>query len=629
VFGYEIGRAGLNVADLDGDGRQEIVVQAVQAHFYTGHFWYVLQHEQGLYVHRWTGVERSGRITALSTVDINEDGASEVVLLVGNEIEVYRGVPPVLQLSIPVDGEGGDYVGLSVADVDADGVLEAVFSNDIRDELFIYELMFGAREFFDPDLGGSVTAVGNVDRDPEVEIVVGKRFGAGYVLDGKTWRIEWTEPQGFGDRLQLGDVDADGMDEILAAHAQGSVRAFDADLQSVAWTAEGNTSTAALLVADVDPGDVPEVIIADDRSLNISIHNGRTGAQKRFIRDPVNHGFGLLAAGDVDGDGMVELIWGGVGSTASDFLFVADVASLQVEWRSEDYAGPFHALDHGDLDGDGRPELLFGAFASGSFSGAGRYFVHDAVTKRPEYQGPETTSSDRAGLWRVRHANVDADPQAELFVTTGDSAAQLVCFDGATQAEQWKLVAQIGGQFQSLAVADVDQDGDLEAAAAVDGAVLFVYDAASGRREWFVEAGGSHPTLLRVAQVDGDPALELVVGNTSSGVLFVVDAATRTVQLETRQHKVTALETPDRDGDGTAEILVGTRDGQILRLDAQTGQPIEDLGSFSVDPLAFNAIQGLAVVDLRVYPKILMPPRGTGTPSEVTVRVYVTSSGYC
>jgi outer membrane protein assembly factor BamB len=119
------------------------------------------------------------------------------------------------------------------------------------------------------------------------------------------------------------------------------------------------------------------------------------------------------------------------------------------------------------------PELLYASYGSDSGYGHGLYFVHDAATR---------------------------------------------ALDGLTHAEQWRASVPSGLDFYSMLLADVDLDGQLEVAAATDdvhsGAPgAFVYDAATGALEWQSPPLGTfYPSLslLRVANVDGDPQPEIV-----------------------------------------------------------------------------------------------------------------------
>src|SRR6185503_16409255 len=122
---------------------------------------------------------------------------------------------------------------------------------------------------------------------------------------------------------------------------------------------------------------------------------------------------------------------------------------------------PFLALSYGDVDADGRMEILSGSFESDSGYGGGLYFVHDALTHEQEYQSGPVTYWKK--LWRIRNANVDADPQQEIFTAVAET---ITCYDGISHTEQWSaMVGDSSVSAASMAIADVDADGQLEVVA--------------------------------------------------------------------------------------------------------------------------------------------------------------------
>ncbi len=103
--------------------------------------------------------------------------------------------------------------------------------------------------------------------------------------------------------------------------------------------------------------------------------------------------------------------------------------------------------------------------------------------------------------------------------------------------------------------------------------------------------------MLRVANVEGDSRPEIVVAAHGEGI-FVVNGRSHAIRPLDTGREVTALDTPDRDGDGTAEIAVGTADGAILVIDPLSGEVVESLGSHgSVESLAFAELSGDMFLD--------------------------------
>ncbi|MCP4092553.1 MAG: hypothetical protein GY747_03805 [Planctomycetes bacterium] len=58
--------------------------------------------------------------------------------------------------------------------------------------------------------------------------------------------------------------------------------------------------------------------------------------------DNPEHGTTSVTLADVDADGQLEIVWGaGHSSSGKDIMYVADAATLAIEWESLDLRGPF------------------------------------------------------------------------------------------------------------------------------------------------------------------------------------------------------------------------------------------------------------------------------------------------
>lgn len=595
VMGTGIGDRGLHIVDLDGDGDREIVATASQDGFWENSAWYTLAWNGSDYVHDWIPGSYPEPIGTLLVLNMDEDPTPEVVVATGDQILIYDGATRVLQSTISLNTD--EIREMAIADVDSDGALEAVLVGD--DGLFIHGLPGGVLEYQSAAYPGYTVAVGNVDTDPGLEIVIGNGDDTGYVLNGSTRAVEWAPVTGFGNIVRLGDIDGDGISEVVAASSWYVIRIYDVDLHSITDSIDADQDIDALEVVDVE-GDGPiEIVYGDGQGGEIYVHNGASRALK-WMADNPEHGVTGIAFGDADGDGVRELVWGaGYSSTGPDYLFVVNAVTRALEWKSDDIVGPFAGFSHGDVDLDGRRELLSTSYRSDSGYGDGLLLIQDAETGQAEYAG-ETTGLNWTGTWRVRNANIDADPQPEIFVATSylyDGV--VICYDGLTRAEQWRAQIPSGQTIRSLAVADVDLDGQLEVVAGTNivhsgasGTYVYVFAAATGAQEWRspLLTTGSSLDLLRVANVDADPNPEIVVVS-DDGVIFIIDGVLHTT-TPLSYPDASALATADRNGDSVAEIFLGTNSGALVVINPASGALVETVASWS-DP-----IHAISVVDV-------------------------------
>ncbi len=144
-----------------------------------------------------------------------------------------------------------------------------------------------------------------------------------------------------------GDIDGDGRGDALIG----------------AWWGEGGArETGGVFVTDADRA------VTDARDL----------PRRLTLDDDAHHGVGGgVTAGDIDGDGVGDVVLGGggPGDTTADtpavyveygpFAGVRTLGGGGVLWANAtlDSAGGTHALAAGDLDGDGFDDLLVGTRA--------------------------------------------------------------------------------------------------------------------------------------------------------------------------------------------------------------------------------------------------------------------------
>lgn len=600
TFGTGIGAMGLHVVDLDGNGANDIVATASAAGFGANSFWYVLHRTTSGYEQSWISAPYSAPITSLIVGDADGDSDPDVMIGYGNKIEKRDG--QTLSVIGTITTTASTIRGLTMADVDSDGNLEFLFCDSSK--FFEYDVISGQLEYSNASFAGYDVAVGQVDQDSTLEIVVSGNSGGytGYVLDGVTHAVEWTYPMGFGSYVRAGDIDDDGMDEIVAGESWYRITIHDADLQSPKYEIPTDLDVDAVRLFDVENDGSLEIVYGDGQWGAVYVHDGASGALKWQVSNP-EHGVTDVSVGDTDGDGVNELLWGaGFSSSGPDYLYVADCESHEREWQSQDVSGPFYGFDYGDVDDDGAVEFLYSSFESDSGYGDGLWFVHDGATKQLEYSSGETTGVNWTGLWRIRHANIDADDQAEIFITSSSTYdGKLICYDGITHSEQFRSSLPSGLTFRSLVLADVDSDGQIEAVGApyrehtgAPGTYLYVFNTVNGAEEWHSVQLGSYwasLTYLRVGNVDADPQMEMVVGE-AGGALWVYDGVTHVQEAGTVDLDLTALELADRNGDGIMEIIAGSSNGALRVIHPDTGAIVETVYQYS------GQIDGLAVRDV-------------------------------
>ncbi|WP_051289915.1 glycosyltransferase [Paenibacillus massiliensis] len=232
----------------------------------------------------------------------------------------------------------------------------------------------------------------------------------------------------FGAALALGDLNGDGVPEIVVASPRassltcvecGEIRVFSGVSGELLYRWQGMEDYARLgsqlAILDWDGDGVPEVAVSShqtdmygteqDGMVTVYKQDGKQ-ILARFMGN-AREGLGLsLAAGDVNGDGRDELIIGAPhyhadGMTRSGRVMICAPNGVLGEWRGSrayDEGGSRVAVQ--DVDGDGIPDILIGSpNASRKYQRGGLVTVYSVALQRELLQKEGTFASQQLGTF--------------------------------------------------------------------------------------------------------------------------------------------------------------------------------------------------------------------------------------
>jgi hypothetical protein len=375
---------------------------------------------------------------------------------------------------------------------------------------------------------------------------------------------------------------------------------WDGPTRSHDFPQAGGTPIVVQLTDDngdglIDANDTPDVVFLHDKlgKAVITAVDGRTGDDLFTISEPKV--YASLAAGDIDNDGIVELISIVFPTFPNPQLqLVAFEHTGELKWVSEPApATPgelYWEIGIADLDQDGASEIFAGSNvfnADGTLRWIGTegrgnpsYGVANAVDLVPENPGLELLAGRTVygadghiiwnnpdlpdGLTSVGDFNGDGVPEIVLVDYAGDDVF-LVDHAGSILG-RYRIP---GAYFQSKPVI-ADFDGDLVPEIFVntlDVIEVLEWTGTDFAVKWSFATNDSLPASQGSAfDFDGDGASELVYRNEEYWYIF--DGATGAVLSQIPYPSATIDETPviaDIDNDGLAEIVIGSsRDSDHL-----------------------------------------------------------------
>jgi hypothetical protein len=245
---------------------------------------------------------------------------------------------------------------------------------------------------WNPKFGGKFDRLrdierGDLDHDGTDELVIATHDQGviAIVHPEEGWRVEEIDRQAnmFVHEIEIGDVDGDGKMEFFATPSKpnkldqeqpGEVTMYKSSprgWQKSIVDAPGDTHAKEILVADVDRDGVSELYIVWEGALGPggSLLRPVTVKQYRMQKDGTwasgevasvpDRQMRAIAAGDVTGDGKIDLVAGGLSSGL--WLFEQDAAGWKKTLIDGKSSGFEHPVLLADLDGDGMLEIYVAA----------------------------------------------------------------------------------------------------------------------------------------------------------------------------------------------------------------------------------------------------------------------------
>jgi hypothetical protein len=561
------------LADVDGDGDLDLVVGD-------------RGQTNSLYLNNGTadpfgsvvGTDISSDAHSTYSVTLGDvDGDGDMDLVAGNYSQTNRlylnngTVDPFSGVSgSDISGDTHETNSVALADVDGDGDLDLVAGN-YTDRVNRLYLNNGTADPFSGVSGLNISsdahwtksvALGDADGDGDLDLVVGN-FGQ-------------------ANRLYLNNGTADPFSGVIGA-----------DISSDAQ----NTYSVALGDVDGD-GDLDLVAGNFGQANRLYLNNGTANPFSGVSGSNISsdtHDTWAIALGDVDGDGDLDLVAGNYNGQINRLYLNNGTSNPFIGETGVDISSDAkftYSIVLGDVDGDGNLDL-----AAGNGNQINRLYLNERTSTPLTGVTSTDISSDTHDTTSIALGDVDGDGDLDLVAGNRDQTNRLYLNNGTANPFNGVSGSNISSDAhwtKSVALGDVDGDGDLDLAAgnyADHTNRLYLNngtaDPFSGVAGTDISSDAHDTTSIALGDVDGDGDLDLVAGNFDQTNRLYLNNGTADpfsvvsgADISSDTHTTYSVVLGDVDRDGDLDVLAGN-DAQTNRLYLNNG---------TADP--FNGVAG-------------------------------------
>lgn len=336
-------------------------------------------------------------------------------------------------------------------------------------------------------------ALSDLDHDGDLDIISGAGNGAVYEVavwqnDGTPFDSGWTG-NGVGGAspvraLAVADLDHDALPDIISGDVGAVIGAWrnDGTPFTGLWTTYqmvGNTTgpTYGLDVADLDNDGDLDIASGDaNRQVLVWQNDGTpfSGVWTSNLAGTSKDAVNTVALADLNGDGDVDIVSDYEYPSATDYKVAAwqnDGSPWAGTWSEAIIGASGDAVNGvavGDLDNDGDPDVMAGAGAGGSFEVLAWYNpVSTFVDPWPQ----EEVGASADDVFSIALADLDRDGDLDAVSASGSAEDyELIAWQNTAAAlafGSWVEVTQPAPVYDSFSVslADFDHDGALDIAA--------------------------------------------------------------------------------------------------------------------------------------------------------------------
>lgn len=524
----------VEVGDMDGDGDDDVVAASYGP---SGAIAWWSRAGSGT----WTehAVASLADVTSLELADIDGDGDLDVVAstLADSPIRWYENNGSGGGWSTHSVGDAVDQAwGSTVYDIDRDGDLDIIFGEDGENAVRWWEntdsqgSLWTLRTVADGTVQAAVDfAVGDADGDgdPELfavdvadyDLIMWENLtihrSALYPEGQNAGEVDWVED------LQVVDVDGDGDLDLFAGDIETEELVWsENDLgDGSSWSVhviESEVLVEALTAGDFNRDGLLDVARCTSTDISWWASDGIGGWTEHAVPATEND-CRALAAADFDGDGDLDLI---KGSNITAFDWYENTDGVGGTWAESDAGAGWMAdadcLAVADIDGDGDIDI------AGAVGDSVTWLENELADLGYFVGGHYVLDEIGASARSIAVGDIDGDGDPDLASLKSTDDVVVWFENTAGDGSTWSAAQTIDPSIdwpRAVALADLDLDGDLDVIATAEGAgsdceLVWYENSAGDGSEWtdhLISTEMTRASIVTAGDIDRDGDLDVVV----------------------------------------------------------------------------------------------------------------------